>query len=181
MELANAKPKRTRPDARGFGDYVQRGSERRCRNTVHRAAEFRVAYHFSNRWAFGAGIEDPNQYIGSYVALPSAFTSIGSQFDNGSQIGAPNPFPAILSKLAYDRYFDRGRHLHAESVGLITAVQTSAKPTTEASSNPGRPSAAEFPSRQTTSSRRTSAFWQMHFGVRVARTILWVQARKRLR
>ena len=50
-----------------------------------RAAEFRVAYHPNEHWAFGAGIENPNQYIGSYVALPAAFTSIGTQFDNGIQ------------------------------------------------------------------------------------------------
>ena len=42
-----------------------------------RAAEFRAAYHPNEHWAMGVGIEDPNQYIGNYVALPSAFTSIG--------------------------------------------------------------------------------------------------------
>src|SRR6202034_4928186 len=58
-----------------------------------RAAELRVAYHPNDHWAVGLGIEDPNQYIGSFVALPSAFASIGTtgpQFDNGSQIGTPN-------------------------------------------------------------------------------------------
>jgi hypothetical protein len=93
-----------------------------------RAAEFRAAYHFNDRWAFGVGIEDPNQYIGNYVALPAAFTSVGSQFDNGSQIGAPNAFPDILSKLAYDKRFSGGRHFHAEAVGLITGVHVSVKP-----------------------------------------------------
>ena len=48
-----------------------------------RAAELRAAYHPNQRWAMGVGIEDPNQFIGGYVALPTAFTSIGPQFDNG--------------------------------------------------------------------------------------------------
>jgi hypothetical protein len=98
-----------------------------------RAAEFRAAYHFNDNWAFGVGIEDPNQYIGSYVALPAAFTSLSSQFDNGNQIGTPNAFPDILSKIAYDKRFTRGRHFHAEAVGLITGVHVSAKPVGETS------------------------------------------------
>jgi hypothetical protein len=93
-----------------------------------RAAELRVAYHFNDRWAFGVGIENPNQFIGNFVALPAAFITVGSQFDNGNQIGAPNAFPDILSKLAYDKKFSRGRHFHAEAVGLITGVHMTAKP-----------------------------------------------------
>ena len=39
-----------------------------------RAAEFRVAYHVNEHWAMGVGIEDSNQYIGNYVALPAQFS-----------------------------------------------------------------------------------------------------------
>jgi hypothetical protein len=98
-----------------------------------RAAELRGAYHFNDSWAFGIGIEDSNQFIGNFVALPQAFaTVVGPQFDNNNQIGAPNAFPDILSKLAYDKRFSRGRHFHAEAVGLITGVHTSVKPLTGA-------------------------------------------------
>ena len=93
-----------------------------------RAAEFRVAYHPNEHWAFGVGIEDSNQFIGSYVALPSAFTSIGSQFDNGAQVGAANAFPDILSKVTFDRNL-AGRHFHAEATGLFTGAHASVKPT----------------------------------------------------
>jgi hypothetical protein len=93
-----------------------------------RAAELRAAYHFNERWAFGIGIENPNQFIGNYVALPAAFAAVGSQFDNGNQIGAPNAFPDILSKLAYDKKLSGGRQFHAEAVGLITGVHMTAKP-----------------------------------------------------
>jgi len=96
--------------------------------TFTRAAEFRVAYHPNDHWAFGVGIEDPNQYIGTFVALPSAFAStVSSQFDNGAQIGAPNLFPDILSKIAYDTKF-AGRHLHLEGVGLITGARSAVVP-----------------------------------------------------
>src|SRR5258708_1798020 len=92
-----------------------------------RAAEFRVAYHPNKRWAFGAGIEDPNQFIGGFVALPAAFTSIGSQFDNGSQSGAANAFPDVLSKATYDNEFAH-RHFHAEVTGLFTGAHATAMP-----------------------------------------------------
>jgi hypothetical protein len=93
-----------------------------------RAAEFRVAYHLNEHWAIGIGIEDPNQYIGTFVALPSAFaTTIGTQFDNGSQIGTPNLFPDILPKITYDTKI-AGRHFHLEGVGLVTGVRSAAKP-----------------------------------------------------
>ena len=92
-----------------------------------RAAEFRVAYHANEHWAMGVGIEDSNQFIGGYVALPSAFSAIVSpQFDNGSQIGAANAFPDIISKLTYDRSFS-GRHFHAELSGLFTGAHASVK------------------------------------------------------
>jgi hypothetical protein len=93
-----------------------------------RAAEFRVAYHVNDSFALGLGIEDPDQYIGTYVALPSAFAStVGSQFDNGSQVGAPNLFPDILSKIAYDTKLG-GRHLHLEAVGLVTGARSTVVP-----------------------------------------------------
>jgi hypothetical protein len=92
-----------------------------------RAAEFRVAYHANEHWAMGVGIETPNQYIGNYVALPSAFTSVGSQFDNNANPGAANLMPDFLSKVTYDRDFS-GRHFHAELTGLFTAAHASVVP-----------------------------------------------------
>jgi hypothetical protein len=93
-----------------------------------RAAEFRVAYHLNDHWALGLGVEDPNQYIGTFVALPSAFaTTLGTQFDNGSQVGTPNLFPDILPKITYDTKI-AGRHFHLEGVGLVTGVRAALKP-----------------------------------------------------
>jgi hypothetical protein len=96
--------------------------------TFTRAAEFRVAYHANDHLAFGLAIEDPNQFIGNFVALPSAFASTASpQFDNGAQIGAPNLFPDIIPKIAYDTKLG-GRHLHLEAVGLITGARSAVVP-----------------------------------------------------
>jgi len=92
-----------------------------------RAAEFRVAYHPNEHWAMGVGIENSNQFIGGYVALPSGFTSVGAQFDNGANAGAANLMPDILSKVTYDRDFS-GKHFHAEVTGLFTGAQASVIP-----------------------------------------------------
>ena len=92
-----------------------------------RAAELRVAYHPDEHWAMGVGIEDPNQFIGNYVALPSGFAAVGSNFDNGNNIGAANLMPDILSKVTYDRDF-LGRHFHGEVTGLFTGAHASAMP-----------------------------------------------------
>jgi hypothetical protein len=92
-----------------------------------RAPELRVAYHLNEHWAMGVGIEGPNQFIGSYLALPAAFTSISQQFDNNAQIGAPNFFPDILSKVTYDHDLS-GRHFHAELTGLITGAHAAVQP-----------------------------------------------------
>ena len=98
-----------------------------------RAAEFRIAYHPNEHWAIGVGIENPNQFIGGFVALPSAFASaLSTQFDNGNQIGAANPFPDILSKATYDGDI-MGRHFHAEVTGLFTGAHSSVMPIGERS------------------------------------------------
>ena len=92
-----------------------------------RAAEFRAAYHPNEHWALGVGIEDPNQYIGTYVALPMGFTSVGSQFDNNNNAGAANLMPDILSKVTYDKDFS-GRHFHAELTGFATGAHAAVMP-----------------------------------------------------
>jgi hypothetical protein len=99
-----------------------------------RAAEFRVAYHANEHWAMGVGIENANQYIGGYVALPSQFTAVGAQFDNGANAGAANLMPDILSKVTYDRDFS-GRHFHAEMSGFFTGAHASVMPVGSTSFN----------------------------------------------
>ncbi len=93
-----------------------------------RAAEFRVAYHLNDHWAMGIGIEDSNQYIGNYVALPAGFSAIGTQFDNNANAGAANLMPDIIAKTTYDTQL-AGRHFHAEFTGFVTGAHATAIPT----------------------------------------------------
>jgi hypothetical protein len=93
-----------------------------------RAAEFRVAYHLNDHWAMGVGIENSNQFIGSFVALPAQFSGIGSQFDNNANAGAANLMPDIIAKTTYDTNLS-GRHFHAELTGFLTGAHASVLPT----------------------------------------------------
>jgi hypothetical protein len=92
-----------------------------------RAAEFRVAYHPNEHWAIGAGIENSNQFIGNYVALPAQFSTVGSQFDNNANAGAANLMPDIIAKTTYDTNLG-ARHLHAELTGFLTGAHASVMP-----------------------------------------------------
>jgi hypothetical protein len=93
-----------------------------------RAAELRAAYHVNEHWAIGVGIEDSNQFIGNFVALPAQFSTIGSQFDNNANAGAANLMPDIIAKTTYDTSLS-GRHFHAELTGLLTGAHASVMPT----------------------------------------------------
>src|SRR5271156_6502620 len=99
-----------------------------------RAAEFRVAYHLNEHWAMGVGIEDSNQFIGNFVALPVQFTAIGSQFDNNANAGAANLMPDIIAKTTYDTDLS-GRHFHAELTGFFTGAHASVMPNGSTSFN----------------------------------------------
>jgi hypothetical protein len=92
-----------------------------------RAAELRAAYHVNEHWAVGVGIEDSNQFIGNYVALPAQFNALGSQFDDNANAGAANLMPDIIAKTTYDTVL-AARHFHAELAGLFTGAHASVKP-----------------------------------------------------
>jgi len=90
-----------------------------------RQAQFRFIAHPSEHIAFGASLENPQQYTGSFVAFPSAFSAnlsssgSSSQFNNGSTAySAPNVAPDIIFKAAYDGNLG-GKHMHAEAGALI--------------------------------------------------------------
>jgi hypothetical protein len=99
-----------------------------------RAAELRAAYHVNEHWAIGVGVENSNQYIGNYVALPAQFSAIGSQFDNNANAGAANLMPDIIAKTTYDTGLS-GRHFHAELTGFLTGAHASVTPSGSTSFN----------------------------------------------
>jgi hypothetical protein len=85
-----------------------------------RQAQIRAVYHPNDSWAVGVSAENPQQYIGSALTLPTAFAS--TQADtNGAAWGAntntPNVLPDIVVKAAYDT--NLGEHsLHVDAAGL---------------------------------------------------------------
>ena len=64
-----------------------------------RAAEFRVAYHANEHWAMGVGIENSNQFIGNFVALPVAFGSMLGRSSTTARKSAPR----MLSQTFFPR------------------------------------------------------------------------------
>src|SRR5579859_939252 len=86
-----------------------------------RASQFRVAYHPNDHWAFGIGIENPQQFVGAgEVIFPFALNAaLGTQFDAANNAGAPNAHPDLIPKITYDAN-PGGHHFHFEAVGLVT-------------------------------------------------------------
>jgi hypothetical protein len=84
-----------------------------------RSAQFRAVYHANRNWTAGFSIENPEQYTGGGAVLPSFYAS---QFDNGSNSGAPNLHPDFIGKVAWDgRAGDRA--MHVEAAGLLRSFR----------------------------------------------------------
>jgi hypothetical protein len=81
-----------------------------------RTPQIRLLYHASNEWTFGLSAENPDQYVGPAVTLPSNFAA--SQVDNGSNgTATPNLIPDLIGKVAYDTKFATVP-FHADLAGL---------------------------------------------------------------
>ena len=89
-----------------------------------RQAQFRFIAHPTENLAFGVSLENPQQYTGSSVIFPAAFSanlssSGSSEFNNGStSFSAPNEAPDIIFKAAYDGEAGE-KHMHMEAGALI--------------------------------------------------------------
>lgn len=90
-----------------------------------RAAELRVVYHFSDQFQWGIAMQNPDQFQGAgVITFPAAFpTATQVQLDSGAAITAPNLFPDILTKMAWDTDLS-GKHMHVELGGLLTSAKT---------------------------------------------------------
>lgn len=87
-----------------------------------RAGTFRAVFHPNNNFAWGFGIENPEQYVGTKeVTFPFAFDAqLGQQFDAGTNNnGTPNVGPDLNTKMAWDNTVG-GRHFHFELGGMAT-------------------------------------------------------------
>ncbi|HET9165204.1 MAG TPA: hypothetical protein VFP11_04350 [Candidatus Angelobacter sp.] len=88
-----------------------------------RAAEFRAVYHFSDNFQWGVALQNPQQFVGAgEVIFPFAFNAqLGPQFDANNNNGAPNVFPDVHTKMAWDA--GASRKFHFELGGLMTSVK----------------------------------------------------------
>jgi hypothetical protein len=96
-----------------------------------RQPQVRLVYHASPEWAAGLSLENPDQYVGSAVTLPSNFNA--ASVDNGSNgTATPNLIPDVIGKIAYDTKIG-GFPFHADAAGLfrefkINTLVTGANP-----------------------------------------------------
>jgi len=92
--------------------------------TFTRAAQFRVAYHPNDNWAYGVALENPEQFVGTgEVIFPFALNAqLGVQYDASNNSSTPNVFPDVIPKITYDTEVN-DKHFHVEAVGLITTVK----------------------------------------------------------
>lgn len=83
--------------------------------TWARQAQFRVTYHATDNFAAAISFENPQQYIGGFVTLPSVIgTQLAAELNNGSTTyTAPNVAPDILAKIAY-----QSKMFHIELGGM---------------------------------------------------------------
>jgi len=106
-----------------------------------RAAELRVNYHFSDHFQWAVAMQNPDQFQGAnIVGFPAAFPATSqAQLDSGAAITAPNFFPDIHTKMAWDSDMG-GKHMHFEAGGIVTSVKTTSQLGTIA----GTPAAITF-------------------------------------
>lgn len=90
-----------------------------------RAGTFRAIFHPNEKWAWGIGIENPDQFVGAgEVIFPFAFNAaLGPQFDAANQTTTPNVGPDINTKLAFDTDYHGGKHFHFEVGGTTNTVK----------------------------------------------------------
>jgi hypothetical protein len=95
-----------------------------------RQAQLRIVYHPNEQLAFGASLENPQQFAPASVVFPAA--SFTTQFDNGSSStsaasaasnpAVPNLFPDVIVKGAYDGH-PGGHTFHIEAAGLVRSFR----------------------------------------------------------
>ncbi|SFQ16057.1 hypothetical protein SAMN05216330_11735 [Bradyrhizobium sp. Ghvi] len=96
-----------------------------------RQAAAHFAWHATPNFTIGAGVENPQQYVGAgEVIYPFAFNAqLASQFDTGAVPGTPNRTPDVVAKAAYDSDIWSGTRLHVEAAGMWRHFRSTNIPT----------------------------------------------------
>jgi len=89
--------------------------------TWARQPQVRVVYHATDEVALGLSLENPDQYVGSAVVLPAAFTA--AEVDQGTATSQPNIFPDVIGKATFDTKAINGLPWHFELAGLVRSYK----------------------------------------------------------
>jgi hypothetical protein len=89
--------------------------------TWARQPQIRLTYHATNELAFAVSLENPDQYVGSAVVLPSAFTA--AEVDTTAASTQPDIFPDVIAKAAYDTKAVNDLPWHFEVAGLVSSYK----------------------------------------------------------
>ncbi|HEV2499911.1 MAG TPA: hypothetical protein VGY31_10065 [Terriglobia bacterium] len=91
--------------------------------TWSRQLQFRFVYHASPAVTAALSLEDPEQFVGAGVTLPSLLSAMANEVDNNANTATPNVFPDVIGKLAFDPQVG-GKHMHIEFAGLLSTFKT---------------------------------------------------------
>jgi hypothetical protein len=89
--------------------------------TWARQPQVRALYHATDEFTLGLSLENPDQYAGSAVTLPSAFSA--TEVDTGAATTQPNVFPDVIVKAAYDTKAVTDLPWHFELAGLARSYR----------------------------------------------------------
>jgi hypothetical protein len=89
--------------------------------TWARQPQVRLTFHATDEVALALSVENPDQYVGSAVVLPAAFTA--SEVDTTAASTQPNIFPDIIAKAAFDTKDVNGLPWHFEAAGLLSSYK----------------------------------------------------------
>ena len=89
--------------------------------TWARQPQVRLTYHATDQFALALSVEDPDQYVGTAVVLPSAFTA--SEVDTTAASTQPNAFPDVIGKAAFDTKDVTGLPWHFELAGVVSSYK----------------------------------------------------------
>jgi len=108
-DLRNGQWELSSPELVAFGHPTAAASRRSLPTLLHERhgrhtrpgltwadGQVRVVYHATDSFALALSVEDPDQYVGSAVALPAAFTA--TEVDTGAATTQPNAFPDVVAK-----------------------------------------------------------------------------------
>jgi hypothetical protein len=89
--------------------------------TWARQPQLRLTFHATDELAMAISVEDPDQYVGSAVVLPAAFSS--GEVDTTAASTQPNIFPDVIAKAAFDTKDVNGLPWHFELGGLLSSYK----------------------------------------------------------